>query len=140
MIIRRATMDDAQAVLDWRNDPVAVSMSKSGAVDSDGHVQWFAKAIADPARDIFIAEEHGERVGMVRFDQTDDNYMVSICVAPAARGRGVGSAMLERAMAAHRRPYVAEIMPENTASLRIFQRCGFRYLMAEQGFIRMVTA
>jgi L-amino acid N-acyltransferase YncA len=55
---------------------------------------------------------------------------VSIYVAEAARGRGVGRALLEAAIAESERLGIwtlqAGIFPENTASLSLVQQCGFR--------------
>jgi phosphinothricin acetyltransferase len=55
---------------------------------------------------------------------------VSIYIAAAARGRGVGRALLAAAVAASERVGIwtlqAGIFPENVASLALHERCGFR--------------
>ena len=55
---------------------------------------------------------------------------VSIYVAEAARGRGVGRALLEALVRASEDAGIwtlqAGIFPENTASLAVHRRCGFR--------------
>ena len=55
---------------------------------------------------------------------------VSIYVAESARGRGVGRALLEELVVRSERAGIwtlqAGIFPENAASLRIHERCGFR--------------
>jgi phosphinothricin acetyltransferase len=54
----------------------------------------------------------------------------SVYVDPAAQGRGVGRALLERAIASSEAAGIwtlqAGIFPENAASLALHERCGFR--------------
>ena len=55
---------------------------------------------------------------------------VSIYIAAAARGRGVGNALMAAAVTASEQAglwtLVSAVFPENTASLRLHQRHGFR--------------
>lgn len=55
---------------------------------------------------------------------------VSVYVAPAAQGRGVGRALLERLVAESEAAGLwtlqASILVENSASLALHERCGFR--------------
>jgi L-amino acid N-acyltransferase YncA len=55
---------------------------------------------------------------------------VTVYVAEAARGRGIGRALLEALIAESERNGVwtlqASIFPENTASVELHRRCGFR--------------
>ena len=57
---------------------------------------------------------------------------VTIYVAESARGQGVGSVLLHRLVAESEALGIwtleAGIFPENRASIRIFERCGFRIL------------
>jgi L-amino acid N-acyltransferase YncA len=70
---------------------------------------------------------------MVRFDLADDQKTaeVSINLNPGWRGHGVGEATLLAGLAALRSErgampeLVAIIRPENTASVRLFERAGF---------------
>jgi RimJ/RimL family protein N-acetyltransferase len=140
MDLRRATMDDALDVLAWRNDPLAVAMSKtSDTVDRAGHLAWFANAVKDPRRVLFIAMEDGRKLGMVRFDRSDDTWLVSINMAPNERGRGYGRAALNEALAMLRASVgqcrlSAEIKDSNAVSLRLFQQCGFVTQEQRDGF------
>jgi RimJ/RimL family protein N-acetyltransferase len=137
--IRRATLDDALTLLAWKNDPHALAMSRNTApVGEAEHIAWLGLALSNPDREILIAHDAGRPVGTVRLDRglCGDAWEVSINVAPDERRKGYGRRMLELAMVPGRR-YVAEIKPENAASLRLFSRIGFKYVMAHEGFVTM---
>jgi len=126
--LRAATLEDARLLLDWRNDAETRANSHNrDAVPWDAHRAWLAAAIADPARELLIAERDGVAVGTVRFDRAGDDTVLSWTVAPAQRGRGVGRAMVRRAV--ERVPEArlrAEIVASNARSIAIARAAGFR--------------
>jgi len=83
-----------------------------------------------------VAVEDGRVVGWVALTPSSDRCAyrgvadVSVYVDPAAQGRGVGRALLERAVAGADAAGIwtlqAGIFPENAASLALHRRCGFR--------------
>jgi RimJ/RimL family protein N-acetyltransferase len=131
MKLRRAAMTDALDVLAWRNDPLAIAMSRTpDAVESAKHLSWFKSAIEDPDRLILIAEDGARKIGMVRFDRMRDDWRISINIAPEERGKGYGQASLREAIIAFRAAIgpgriVAESKTTNVASLHLFKQCGF---------------
>lgn len=136
MEVRRATIDDMLDVLSWRNDPVAVTMSRTGAVDEAQHRAWFPGAIDSSNRVLLIAEEAGTKLGMVRFDRSGDAWITSINLAAEFRGRGIGQRALALAIEASGcSPLLAEIRGDNVPSIRIFERCGFRQVGSADGFL-----
>jgi RimJ/RimL family protein N-acetyltransferase len=136
MQLRRATIDDALDVLEWRNDPQSVAASKTGAVNRDTHLAWFPKAVVDEQRAIFIAEEDGRKIGMIRFDRDERAWTVSINLAPDQRGKGYGDRILSAGInAIGSPPLIAEIKDDNIASIRLFERCGFRRISHEDGWL-----
>jgi len=66
---------------------------------------------------------------------------VSVYVATAARGRGVGTALLSALVASSEAGGVwtleAGILPENEASVRMHERCGFRVVGRRERLGRM---
>jgi UDP-2,4-diacetamido-2,4,6-trideoxy-beta-L-altropyranose hydrolase len=129
--LRPAADRDAPLLLEWRNDPVAVRFSVTGRrVTLAEHSDWLAARLADPDTRLWIAEEGGTAVGQVRVDLGDGTGTVSIGIAPAHRGRGVGSAVLQAMLAEiERDPRARKLRAvahaENTASIRAFERAGF---------------
>lgn len=129
MNLRPALPEDGPHLWDWRNDPVARAASLApDPIPLDRHLDWFARALTDPDRQILIALSPGP-VGMVRFDRAGGNTTVSILLAPAARGRGLARPMLTGALALCRfRPTTlhATIRRNNAASLAVFVALGFQ--------------
>jgi L-amino acid N-acyltransferase YncA len=66
---------------------------------------------------------------------------VSVYVAAAARGRGIGTALLKELIASSEAAGVwtleAGILPENEASVRMHERCGFRVVGRRERLGRM---
>jgi RimJ/RimL family protein N-acetyltransferase len=130
--LRAATDVDAALLLEWRNDADAVRFSVTGrGVAPAEHVDWLTARLADPDTRLWIAEEDEQPVGQVRVETHHGSGTVSIGIAPAHRGRGIGTAVLqvmlaeiERDPQVHRLRAVAHA--ENTASVRAFERAGFQ--------------
>ncbi len=129
--LRPATLADQNRLLEWRNQPDVVRYSLSGRpVAASAHANWLAARLTSPGARLWLAEEAGEPVGQVRVDLDDKAGTVSISVAPAHRGRGVGTRMLRALVLEMERDIevrnlLALVHPENTASLRAFVRVGF---------------
>ena len=85
-----------------------------------------------------VAEMDGRTVGFAVLSPISGRCVydgvreVTIYIAESARGRGVGSALLRELVADTEASGIwtleAGIFPENGASIRIFERCGFRIL------------
>jgi UDP-2,4-diacetamido-2,4,6-trideoxy-beta-L-altropyranose hydrolase len=137
--LRRVRSDDAELIREWRNDDDAVRFSVNGRrVSPDEHARWFAEQVQNSERLFWIAEEHGNPVGQVRVDVREREGTVSIVVAPGQRGRGIGTSILRALhseMAHHPDvdTLVALTHQDNAASLRAFERAGFRDLQQPEG-------
>lgn len=113
--MRQATMDDAELLLAWRNDPAVREASFSTAVvELEGHKAWLASKFGS----IRIAEVDGVPVGQVRVD----GDTVSYSVAAEYRGKGYGTQIIRSVM---RQPLVAMVKHGNVASQHVFERLGW---------------
>ncbi len=150
--LRRATLDDARLLLDWANDPVTREVSfQSGVIAWETHLPWLERRLASAQSLLLIAEESaGVPLGMVRFDIGDAaaaGATISINLAPAQRGRGLGPALILLGCRELRRAHGemeihAFIKPGNAASVRAFERAGFQPAapadVAGQAALRMI--
>ena len=95
----------------------------------------------------FMAREDGRAAGWAALAPVSSRPVyagvaeVSVYVAAAARGRGVGTALLSALVSSSEAGGVwtleAGILPENEASVRMHQRCGFRAVGRRERLGRM---
>lgn len=126
--LRLATLQDADLLLDWRNDPgTRLASHGAAAVQREEHVSWLTKSLSNANRKLLVAEENGVPVGTVRADFSDGAWELSWTVAPAARGRGVAKRMV--ALLAHQiaQPIRAEIKTGNVASTLVAEHAGMQF-------------
>lgn len=147
LALRRAVPEDGPDLLAWRNDPLTRANSKDrGEVALASHLAWLDRVLADPARLLLLAEMPGGKAGMVRFDRGEEGaWLVSIAVAPAFRGRGLGRRLLAagiRDLTARKGAVAlaAEIAPANSASRALFEACGFTACGVAGGFLQYRAA
>lgn len=127
-----AVLDDGDALLAWRNDPLTRAQSRQGdPVPPEGHWAWLSARLASSDCLMLMGRAAGERCGVVRFDRRDDRmWEVSITIAPWARGRGLARPLLDRGVARLRRDHagavvLAAVRPGNRASESLFLGAGF---------------
>lgn len=113
---RPATRDDAALLFAWANDPETRRQSfTTEPIAWETHVAWLERRLADSLILIF---ENPEPVGVVRIQ----DGVISITVAPEHRGKGYATPMIREAA---QPGTIAEVKPDNVASLRAFAAAGF---------------
>ena len=143
--LRAATSDDAKRLFDWRNHPAIREVStQSAPIIWEAHEQWFCKVMQDADRLLYIAEQAGHPVGVIRFDIDRDCAEVSLYLAPDQTGRGLGTKLLlqgERQLL-EKRPEVGQILATvlegNEASHKLFRRCG--YVRGDSKYAKTIQA
>jgi len=137
--LRRAISSDCDQVYHWANDPLTRQASfESAAIPYADHVRWFTQILADPTRQLFMAELAAMSpsvarvpLGVVRFAvaETVAAAVISINLAPERRGGGMARRLLGAATSeASALGYLridAYIRPGNLASIRSFEAAGY---------------
>lgn len=133
--VRVRPAEPADAVVVWRlaNEPsVRAHSFDPRPIPLEGHMRWYRARLASPDCRFWLLEVEGVPVAQVRYDRVDETAAeVSFAVAPALRGRGVGTLALERTCAdacVELRVGVVRgaVIAANEASARAFVKAGFR--------------
>ena len=137
--LRAAEAGDVYSLWLWANDAETRRASFGrGAIAWSDHVAWFERQQGGDGY-VFIGEADGQPIGSVRFDSADGwrTARLSYVVAPESRGQGWSRSLVlggvERLE--ELRPgakVMARVMPDNSASLRVFRGLGWSE-SADQG-------
>ena len=124
--LRLATMNDADRLLEWRNDLETRKASHNTAeVQRNEHISWLSQVLSNPNRRLYVAEENDTPIGTVRADCSDGGvWELSWTVSPSARGQGVAKRMVAALAKQISEPIRAEVKTGNIASARIAEHAG----------------
>jgi phosphinothricin acetyltransferase len=95
----------------------------------------------------FVYEEDGQVRGWVALAPVSSRQAyrgvaeISVYLAPQARGRGVGTRLVQRAVVSSETHGIwtlhAALFPENEASVRLHEKCGFRRVGTRERVARL---
>jgi len=133
--LRDARPTDSEHVYQWNCSAEVRALSREASpVSRPQHSAWFRARLGRPDP-MWIVEEGGHAVGVVRVDRAEQIAKISIALAPYARGRGIGRRAIVSACLLYGAPIVAEIQDSNTTSRECFEACGFKRTGETGGFI-----
>lgn len=144
IFLRRVTASDREALFHWRNHPSVRQHSiHSGEIPWDAHCQWFEQTLDHPQRLLLVGEHEQYPVGVLRYDLKDSAALVSVYLVPERMGQGFGALLLMAGSEWLSKHYpviqhiVAEIFPDNTASIKAFEKAGYQKapLQPKQGIL-----
>jgi len=136
--LRPAREEDRRLLWEWANDPEVRGASFSpDPIPWQTHVAWFDAKLkpqdSGPSSSIFIAEDDERNpLGQIRFDpRPDRDWEVAISLNRQARGKGVACELIKGGVREILKdnPNVrihAFVKPSNVASIKAFERAGFR--------------
>ena len=138
LFLRSVTMDDAQILFDWANDPETRRNSFSTKpIVWDEHVNWLVRKLRDKTSRIYILSNEIDDIGTIRLDfqEKEESYLISYSVGSCFRGQGYGTKILRLAEDQAKRlkkdnpnakAIVGKVKGENIASIRCFEKAGFQ--------------
>lgn len=146
--VRPASVTDEALLLQWANDSTTRNNSFSPMpILPQSHRSWFRDRLRNHGGcRLYLAETRdGVAVGQARFDRESMGWVISYAVAPLFRGRGVGRAILEVALAEFHAEeadtvVIGVVRRENVASNRIFESLGFERVESEREIVWSRTA
>lgn len=131
MVIRKAEIDDLYTVFQWINDPLVRANSFSTEeISLEQHTNWFKNKIKDKNTLYLISEFNNVRVGQVRFEIKNGEYIIGVLLDEKFRGKGFSSKIIqlsiEEFFKTDNSTIFAYIKNSNFASLSTFHKCGFK--------------
>jgi len=136
LILRLASIKDADCLFEWRNDPDTRKASHSTErIEVADHMQWLKASLYNPNRRLYVAEKKHVPVGTVRADFDNGTWTLSWSVSPRYRGKGIASQMLALAVEEFNEPLAAEVKAQNIASIKVAQRTGFILQQEQEGVL-----
>jgi L-amino acid N-acyltransferase YncA len=136
IVVRPALYTDVYGIWEIRNDPPVRSVSGSTEpIPLESHRGWLERKYFDsPTPDhCYVLEIEGQVAGYCRvdWDEAAAAYVVSIALGAAFQKRGLGHALLARALElffiaqAAYPEVIARIKADNTTSISLFAKNGF---------------
>lgn len=132
--VRLATEEDSDDMWVWRNHERCRKFSfNSEYIDIKIHKNWFSKKIRDADVAIYILEDQdNNKIGQTRFEKINSSQAyVNIGLNPCFFGKALGSKLIKsgttKFLLTHPRviQILAEILSDNTASIKAFQESGY---------------
>ena len=143
LFLRNATIEDAQDVFNWRNDPETRENSfNKEEIDLESHMLWFGKRLGRENTLMYILMNGNKKVGNIRIDIEGTTGEISYMIAPKARGKGYGKkilALLEKTLseteAGERiNRLKGSVLKNNKASCRCFVSNGYTQSEEEDSY------
>jgi|688.fasta_scaffold238756_3 RimJ/RimL family protein N-acetyltransferase len=145
LLMRDVSIQDSMELLEWRNELSVRKFSHDpGLIKRETHDIWLKHRLLNlPHQPFWVFTKNFEKIGFIRFDlgQLKNEHKVSILLNPLFRGEGYGTLILTQSIeiCLARIPYpsfCANIHKDNTASRKLFLKCGFFESETEGNFIR----
>lgn len=125
--LRLATINDSQLLFDWSNDALVRKNSlNSELIKWEDHVLWLTNKLQSNSK-ILILLEKKEPIGVLRFDQKEDHFLINYSISEKYRGKGYGNKIIELGIKhiGSDKPLKAIVKKENISSIKIFEKLNF---------------
>lgn len=132
LVLRDASMDDAQLLFGWANDPVTRQNSfNPEPILWNSHVDWMQNKLTDSNARLFVLELEEVACGHIRYQiEKSGEALLSFVVDPQFRSMGIGDALVAKSRYVICKQWPtcrikALTLLENRASAAIFRKNGF---------------
>ena len=127
VLLRSATDDDAVTIFNWQTSPGTRMYARNSKPPTLAeHLRWYSEKLNAPDSQMWIGLFDGRACGFVRLDRQEDEWEISIVIAPHMRSSGLGKAMLKALdEVSGGKTLFAEVSPGNEASHALFRAGGY---------------
>lgn len=131
--LRFMSIEDTDIIYKWQSHPGLRQYSRNSAIPSkEEHAHWMSSSLNNIARYHYIIMQDQTPVGIIRLDKIEEGsnrYEISIMIAPNATKQGIASVAHKLLRKLHPDiEIVAEVHPENTASVALFKKMNYKPL------------
>ena len=130
---REAREADAYLYHEWTNDKTTRAQSfVQNSIPLENHLKWFDQKLKTDSTEMYVIELNNTPIGQVRFDLFDDYSIISYSLDKEYRGKGLGTAMLHRALVRYkldhdqRHEIIGYVKKENIPSQKAFRLLEFK--------------
>ena len=132
IVLRNPTSKDMFDLWKWRNNlKVRKRCFNKEKISLGSHKAWCVKIMREPRVKMYIAEEHGKKIGVIRMDGSGKKVLVNVNLNPRFMGHGLGSRLIRlgtlkflEEMKTHS-DILALIEEDNRASRNAFVKAGY---------------
>ena len=129
--IAEATHDDASAIADIHLTARAEAMPYLARPHTDDEMRdWFAGCVGDRPAAWWVARQGGRIVGYMLIDGEGLDHLF---VHPLAQGRGIGSALLDKARSLSPRRITLATFQRNARARAFYEKHGFQAVRFTDG-------
>ena len=133
LYLRKVENKDIDLIFGWANDlAVRQNAFNTEQIPYENHVKWFKKMLTNKDVHMYImCNSDNTPVGQIRINIEDENAIIDYSIASDMRKKGYGEAMINLLKAKiisenfNIKKLIGQVKYENTASARVFQKCGF---------------
>jgi [ribosomal protein S18]-alanine N-acetyltransferase len=124
----------------WRDIPALAALELELFADDPWSEQtWWAELAARPRRLYVVGEQGGAVVGYAGVDRGGEVAdVMTIAVAPAAQGQGLGQVLIDRLIAESRsggaERLMLEVRADNIGAQRLYAKAGFAMLTVRRRY------
>ena len=136
MILRETSLRE----MTWRDIPALTALEPGLFADDAWSEQtWWAELALHPRRSYVVGEQNGAVVGYAGVDcRGEVADVMTIAVAPAAQGQGLGKVLMDWVIVAARRGgaeyLMLEVRADNVAAQRLYSKMGFAMLTVRRKY------
>jgi len=126
--------------MSWQDFPALAALERElFASDAWPQQTWWAELAGRPRRCYIVGESNGAVVGYAGVDRRGEVAdVMTIAVAPAAQGQGLGSRLMDWLIDAARRGgaehLMLEVRADNMAAQRLYTKMGFEMLTVRRRY------
>lgn len=126
--LQKASPEDTDLMFSWQSNPKTRTYFRDSSIPSYlEHCDWMEKTLTRNDVYLYTIVYKKRKVGCIRLDLSGLNRAaVSILLSPEEYGNGFAYSALDAALKKHRNlEFEAYIDVENSASQKLFKKCGF---------------